>query len=156
MTDLFIAGAFWDHRAPVLFHREDMLRKNFQIRVIADITCDIEGSIPSTKQPSTMADPVYDYDAQHDQVADTLYQNPDFVSVMAVDNLPSELPRDASEAFGENLLQHVLPSLFGEDHQEIITTGDYYSSGSSYRGLPVFTEFCARVLKIGRLHARSL
>lgn len=120
VTDLFIAGAFWDHRAPVLFHREDMLRDNFQIRVIADITCDIEGSIPSTKQPSTIAEPVYDYDAQHDQVADTLYQNPDFVSVVAVDNLPSELPRDASESFGENLLQYVLPSLLGEDDQSII------------------------------------
>ena len=120
VTDLFIAGAFWDHRAPALFSREDMLQEDFSIRVIADITCDIEGSIPSTKQPSTIADPVYDYDAQHDQVADTLYQNPTYVSVMAVDNLPSELPRDASESFGENLLEYVLPSLLGDSDQSII------------------------------------
>lgn len=120
VTDLFIAGAFWDHRAPVLFHREDMLHEDFRMRVIADITCDIEGSIPSTKKPTTIADPVYDYDAQQDRVADTLYQNPDFVSVMAIDNLPSELPRDASASFGENLLKYVLPSLLGEDKQGII------------------------------------
>ena len=119
-TDLFIAGAFWDHRSPVLFHREDMLDSTFSIRVIADITCDIEGSIPSTKQPSTIADPVYDYDAHHDQVADTLYQDPRFVSVMAVDNLPSELPRDASASFGESLLQHVMSSLLGERDSGII------------------------------------
>ena len=120
VTDLFIAGAFWDHRAPVLFHQEDMLQDEFSIKVIADITCDIEGSIPSTKQPSTIAEPVYDYDAQHDRVADTLYQNLDYVSVMAVDNLPSELPRDASASFGASLLEHVLPSLVGEADQRII------------------------------------
>lgn len=120
VTDLFIAGAFWDHRSPVLFHREDMLDPSFAIKVIADITCDIEGSIPSTKQPSTIADPVYDYDAQHDQVVETLYQHPKYISVMAVDNLPSELPRDASASFGESLLQHVIPSLVGEAPQEII------------------------------------
>ena len=120
VTDLFIAGAFWDHRAPVLFHQEDMLQDEFSIKVIADITCDIEGSIPSTKQPSTIAEPVYDYDAQHDRVADTLYENLDYVSVMAVDNLPSELPRDASASFGASLLEHVLPSLVGEADQRII------------------------------------
>ena len=120
VTDLLIAGAFWDHRAPVLFHREDMLKEGFHMKVIADITCDIEGSIPSTKRPSTIADPVYDYDAQHDQVADTLYQHPDYVSVMAVDNLPSELPRDASASFGASLLEHVMPSLVGGGNAEII------------------------------------
>ena len=104
----------------MLFHREDMLQEGFSIKVIADITCDIEGSIPSTKQPSTIAAPVYDYDAQHDRVADTLYQNSAYVSVMAVDNLPSELPRDASESFGESLLRYVLPGLLRDSHQEII------------------------------------
>ena len=120
VTDLLIAGAFWDHRAPVLFYREDMLRDDFQIKVIADITCDIEGSIPSTKRPSTIADPVYDYDAVHDQVIDTPYQNENYVSVMAVDNLPSELPRDASQSFGESLMQHVMPSLLGESDTGIV------------------------------------
>ncbi len=120
VTDLFIAGAFWDHRAPVLFHREDMLTEGFQMKVIADITCDIEGSIPSTKQPSTIEDPIYDYDPQGDTVVDTLYQNPSYVSVMAVDNLPSELPRDASKSFGASLMKHVIPSLVGETDDGIV------------------------------------
>lgn len=115
VTDLFIAGAYWDHRAPVLFHREDMLRDDFRIKAIADITCDIEGSIPSTKRPSSIAKPVYDYDPQADQVIDEPYSNENYVSVMAIDNLPSELPRDASRSFGENLIQHVFPNLFGKD-----------------------------------------
>ena len=101
----------------------------FRTRVIADITCDIEGSIPSTKQPSTIANPVYDYDAQHDRVAETLYQHPDFVSVMAVDNLPSELPRDASASFGKNLLEYVLPGLLGEDDQGIVARATITRAG---------------------------
>ncbi|WPP48239.1 NAD(P)-dependent oxidoreductase [Catalinimonas niigatensis] len=115
VTDLFIAGAFWDHRAPVLFHREDMLKKGFQIKAIADITCDIEGSIPSTKRPSTIDKPVYDYNPETDEVVEEPYSSENYVSVMAIDNLPSELPRDASHSFGENLIQYVLPNLFGED-----------------------------------------
>lgn len=114
VTDLFIAGAFWDHRAPVLFYREDMMQEDFKIKVIADITCDIEGSIPSTKQPSTIDDPVYDYNAWDDKVMEA-YGAERNVSVMAIDNLPSELPRDASRSFGDSLIKYVFPQLFGED-----------------------------------------
>ena len=114
VTDLFIAGAFWDHRAPVLFTREDMMEEGFKIKVVADITCDIEGSIPSTKQPSTIDDPVYDYDPWNDKIAEA-YGSERNVSVMAIDNLPSELPRDASRSFGDSLTKYVFPQLFGED-----------------------------------------
>ncbi|MGB3777103.1 MAG: NAD(P)-dependent oxidoreductase [Tunicatimonas sp.] len=142
-TDLFIAGAFWDHRAPVLFHREDMLQDDFSIRVIADITCDIEGSIPSTKQPSTIADPVYDYDPAQDRVADTLYQNPSFVSVMAVDNLPSELPRDASESFGDSLMQHVMPSLLGDGDAGIIERATITQGGHLTKAYQYLSNYVA-------------
>ena len=146
-TDLFIAGAFWDHRAPVLFHRKDMLEEDFRIKVIADITCDIEGSVPSTKQPSTIADPIYDYDAQHDQVVDTPYQNPNYVSVMAVDNLPSELPRDASASFGASLLEHVLPDLVGEANSKIIQRATITQQGKlteDYRYLTNYVTLPSR------------
>ena len=39
---------------------------------------------------------------------------------MAVDNLPCELPKDASEDFGDELIQHVFPVLLGEDPDKII------------------------------------
>lgn len=129
VTDLFIAGAYWDNRAPVLFRREDMLNNKFKIKVIADITCDIEGSIPSTKKPSTIADPVYDYDPQQDRVVDQPFGNKALVSVMAIDNLPSELPRDASKAFGEKLIKGVLPSLLGEDTEGIIKRATITENG---------------------------
>jgi alanine dehydrogenase len=118
-ADVLIAGAFWDPRAPVLFTRDEILADDFKIRVIADITCDIEGSIPSTKQPSTIDDPTYDYNPSNDNV-EASYSDEGNITVMAVDNLPCELPRNASEDFGKEFLKHILPNLTGEDKDEII------------------------------------
>ncbi|MDH5382980.1 MAG: NAD(P)-dependent oxidoreductase [Cyclobacteriaceae bacterium] len=112
-ADILIAGAYWDPKAPVLFEREDVLNPNFNIRVIADITCDIEGSIPSTKKPSSIDDPVYDYNASDDVVLPPFIDEEN-ISVMAVDNLPCELPRDASIAFSNDLMRHVFPRLLEE------------------------------------------
>lgn len=118
-ADLLIAGAFWDPRAPVLFTQEDVSRIDFKIHVIADITCDIEGSIPSTKQPSTIEDPVYDYNPSNDRVEEA-FTDEGNITVMAVDNLPCELPRNASEDFGKEFIAHILPNLLGEDKDAII------------------------------------
>ncbi|MBT6765223.1 MAG: alanine dehydrogenase, partial [Prolixibacteraceae bacterium] len=60
-SDLLIAAAYWDPKAPVLFTGNEMKQKDFKITVISDITCDIEGSIPSTKKASTIDDPFYDF-----------------------------------------------------------------------------------------------
>jgi saccharopine dehydrogenase (NAD+, L-lysine-forming) len=119
VADLLMAGAFWNPDAPVLFTRDDMLSKEFKIRIIADITCDIEGSIPSTKKASSIADPIYDYDPRTDSVQPPL-SNEHFVTVMAVDNLPCELPRSASEEFGKDLIDRILKPLFIDDPEGII------------------------------------
>jgi saccharopine dehydrogenase (NAD+, L-lysine forming) len=119
VTDILIACAFWDPAAPVLFTREDITKDYFDIRVIADITCDIEGSIPSTKKSSTIDDPIYDYNPSDDQVEQALTDEGN-LTVMAVDNLPCELPRDASESFGKELVSNVIPHLLGNDSLGII------------------------------------
>ncbi|WP_370090082.1 NAD(P)-dependent oxidoreductase [Ekhidna sp.] len=119
VTDILIACAFWDPAAPVLFQRQDIIRDDFDIRVIADITCDIEGSIPSTKKPSTIDDPIYDYNPTDDEVEQALTDEGN-ITVMAVDNLPCELPRDASESFGNELVNNVIPHLLGNDEKGII------------------------------------
>ena len=118
-ADILIAGAFWDPLAPVLFTRTEVLQHDFKIKVIADITCDIEGSIPSTKQPSTIEDPIYDYNPSNDRV-EAPFRDEGNITVMAVDNLPCELPRNASEDFGREFLNHILPNLLGEDEDRII------------------------------------
>lgn len=119
VTDLFIAGAFWSPDAPVLFNNEDILRPDFKIKVIADITCDIEGSIPSTKRPSTIDDPIYDYNPSDGKVEAPLLDEGN-ITVMAIDNLPCELPRDASIDFGNELVDNVLPNLIKEDIDQVI------------------------------------
>jgi alanine dehydrogenase len=119
VADMLIAGAYWNPKAPLLFSREEMMQADFKIKVIADITCDINGSMPSTKRPSTILQPIYDYDPMTDSVKEPLGSER-FITVMAIDNLPCELPRSASEEFGRDLIDRILPILLGEDKDEVI------------------------------------
>lgn len=127
-ADILIAGAFWDPDAPVLFTKEEATKPEFKIKVIADITCDIEGSIPSTLRPSTIDDPVYDYSATEgtEQLA---FSNDDNITVMAVDNLPCELPINASNDFGQQLIDNVLPHLFTGDKEDVIKRATITENG---------------------------
>lgn len=128
VSDILIAAAFWDNRAPKLFNPQDIDSEEFSISVIADITCDIDGSIPTTIRPSTILDPIFDIDRE------TFSELPAFgkqtsISVMAIDNLPTELPRDASEEFGTQLMHHFIPELVKEkstilDRATITKNGD--------------------------------
>jgi hypothetical protein len=113
-ADAFINGIYWDKRIPVFFSEEQMREKDFNIKVIGDITCDIspDASVPSSPRPSTIHEPVYGYDPQTGTECEP-YQ-PDSVDVMAIDNLPNELPRDASEDFGNMLMSRVIPRLLKE------------------------------------------
>ncbi|MDH5396748.1 MAG: NAD(P)-dependent oxidoreductase [Cyclobacteriaceae bacterium] len=128
-ADVLIAGAYWDPRAPKLFTREDMLKRKFHIKVIADITCDINGSIPSTKRACTIADPIYDYCPSDDSIEPPLSDEGQ-VTVMAIDNLPCELPRDASNDFGRDLINKVLPHLLGAGNHQMIENATIASNGS--------------------------
>jgi saccharopine dehydrogenase (NAD+, L-lysine-forming) len=128
VTDLLLAGAFWNPKAPVLFTRGDMLSNDFKIKVIADITCDIEGSLPSTKKSTTIDDPIYDYDASTDSMKAPL-SNEKFVTVMSIDNLPCELPRSASEEFGRDLIDRILGPLLTADPTHIIERGTIAANG---------------------------
>ena len=129
VTDILMAGAFWNPKAPVLFTREEMMSPDFKIKIIADITCDIGGSIPSTKQASSIADPIYDFDPRTDALKPPL-SNTEFVTVMAVDNLPCELPRSASEEFGRDLIDRILKPLLLDDPEGIIERGTIARDGA--------------------------
>lgn len=127
-TDLLIASAYWDPKAPVLFSVNDMKKKSFKISVISDITCDIEGSIPSTKRASSIDDPFYDYNPASGELEEA-FSSKNNITVQAVDNLPCELPKDASLDFGQNLIEKVFPSLFGEDTDGIIERASITKNG---------------------------
>jgi saccharopine dehydrogenase (NAD+, L-lysine-forming) len=113
-ADAFINGIYWDKRIPVFFSQEQMRANDFNIKVIGDITCDIspDASVPSTLRTSSIYDPVYGYDPQSGIECDA-YQT-DSIDIIAIDNLPNELPRDASEDFGNMLISRVIPRLLKE------------------------------------------
>ncbi|EAQ37757.1 alanine dehydrogenase [Dokdonia sp. MED134] len=118
VTDYFIAGHFYGDGAPYLFTREDAKHPDFKINLVADISCDIDGPVASTIRPSTIAEPFYGYNP-HTEKEDN-YKNEGVIAVMAVDNLPCELPKDASEGFGELFLEHVIPAFFNGDKNGIL------------------------------------
>lgn len=126
--DLLIHCSFWDPRAPKLFTKEEMRSPEFGISVIADVTCDINGSIPSTTQPSTIADPFYGYDPKSEKITGPFEK--DAITVMAIDNLPCELPRNASEDFGKELIDKVLPALLRRDAEGLIERATIVKNGS--------------------------
>ena len=113
VTDYFIAGHFYGDGAPFLFTREDAKHSEFKINLVADVSCDIDGPVASTIRPSTIADPFYGYNPATEQEDD--YHKKGVIAMMAVDNLPCELPKDASEGFGDMFLKHVIPSFFNGD-----------------------------------------
>ncbi|MEP2936989.1 MAG: NAD(P)-dependent oxidoreductase [Gilvibacter sp.] len=117
-SDMFIAGHFYGDGAPYLFTRKDAKNPKFRINLVADISCDIDGPVASTIKPSTIADPFYGYDPKSEQAV--AFNAPGAIAVMAVDNLPCELPKDASEGFGDMFLEHVIPAFFNGDKDGIL------------------------------------
>ncbi|MEL6924137.1 MAG: NAD(P)-dependent oxidoreductase [Bacteroidota bacterium] len=111
VADIMINGIYWDNNAPAFFSKEDMKQEDFNIEVIADVTCDIApvSSIPSTLRASTIADPFFGYDPKTE--AETAPFQENSIDMMTIDNLPNELPRDASASFGEQFTKSILPEL---------------------------------------------
>jgi alanine dehydrogenase len=118
-TDILMNGIYWDARIPRLFEREAIAAADFKMSVIADITCDVNGSVPINIAASSIADPVYGIDRTTAQRTAPFQANAHVIDVMAVDNLPNELPRDASAFFGGHLEKYVLPELL-KDQSDIL------------------------------------
>ncbi|MFS4467130.1 NAD(P)-dependent oxidoreductase [Maribacter sp. 2210JD10-5] len=118
VTDFYIAGHFYGDGAPYLYTREDAKHPDFKIKVVADVSCDIDGPVASTIRPSTIAAPIYGYDPRTE--AETDFKNPNAIAVMAVDNLPCELPKDASIGFGEAFVKNVIPAFFDGDKNGVL------------------------------------
>tara|TARA_R110002126_G_scaffold282967_1_gene431887 strand:- start:45416 stop:46624 length:1209 start_codon:yes stop_codon:yes gene_type:complete len=127
VTDFFIAGHFYGNGAPYLFTRQDAKHPDFNIKFVADISCDVDGPVASTLRASTIADPIYGYDPETETEVD--YKNEKAITVMAVDNLPCELPKDASEGFGEMFLQNVIPAFFNNDKDGVLARAKMTENG---------------------------
>ena len=138
-ADIFIAGHYYSSGSPYLFTREDAKDPEFNIQVVADISCDIDGPVATTIRPSIITDPIYGYNVITEKEDD--YRKKDVVAVMAVDNLPCELPKDASEDFGNELIKRVFPVLLGKDPDKIIKRATICKNGDLTSGFEYLRSY---------------
>ncbi len=140
VTDLFIPCHYWDPRSPVFLQKEDYLRPDFNITVIADVSCDIKKPIASTIRASSIDEPFYGYDPVTGKEDDPFdLKN---ITVMAVDNLPGELPRDASAEFADKLVENVFPA-FLNDRDGIIERATIVREGGLAKNFSYLEDFLA-------------
>ncbi len=119
VTDIFIACHFWDPKSPKFMTKEDMQAPGFKMKLIADVSCDLNGPIPTTIRTSTISEPFFGFNLKEWKEVEPF--KPGNLTMMTVDNLPGEAPRNSSIEFANNLIDRVFPSLFGEDTTEIIS-----------------------------------
>ena len=127
VTDIYFAGHYHNPNAPKLITNNNLKKKNFNIDVIADISCDINGPIACTIRPSTIENPIYGF--HKTKLVEFDFHDSNSIAVMAVDNLPCELPRDSSEMFGDMFLKYVIPSFFNDDKDDILKNSQITSNG---------------------------
>lgn len=127
VSDIYITGHFHANEAPVILTREMLQSKDCKIKIVADVSCDVNGPIACTLRSSTIAEPLYGYLPSEEKEVDVFH--PAAIVVMAVDNLPCELPKDASEGFGEMFMEHVIPAFFNGDKDGILQRAKITENG---------------------------
>ena len=139
VTDYYIAGHFYGDGAPYLYTRTDVKSSDFNIKVVADVSCDVDGPVATTLRASTIADPIYGYDPETELEID--YKDKKAIVVMAVDNLPCELPQDASEGFGEMFLKAVIPAFFNNDADGVLQRAKMTKNGKLTENFAYLQEY---------------
>ena len=127
VADVFMAGHFHGNNAPDILTVSMLKAPDCKIKVVADISCDVEGPVACTIRSSTIAEPFYGYLPIENR--EVPYTHPGSIMVMAVDNLPCELPKDASEGFGEMFMEHVIPAFFNGDKDGILQRAKITQNG---------------------------
>ena len=127
VADIFIAGHFHGNGSPDILTRDMLKAPDCKIKVVADISCDVDGPIACTLKASTIAEPFFGYLPSENK--EVPYTHPGSIMVMAVDNLPCELPKDASEGFGEMFMKHVIPAFFNGDKDGILARAKITEKG---------------------------
>ncbi len=128
VADVYVSAHFWHPLSPLIFTKQAAQDSNCRIKVIGDISCDVNGPIISTIRSSTIKMPLYGYNPiTHAEV--DLNDDAGCITVMAVDNLPCELPKDASEDFGDEFIKKILPHLFNNDKDRVLERATICTKG---------------------------
>lgn len=138
---IYMACHFWDPRGPKLLSADELRDDRIALRVIADISCDVGGPIDSTLRSTTIAQPMMGYDRA--TATECQVGKPGSITVMAVDNLPCELPRDASEAFGRDFVDNVLPCFLGNDPTGMIDRATIVKNGALTERYAYLADYAA-------------
>ena len=136
---MYLACHYWDARGPKILSAQDLKDPALTLEVIADISCDIGGPIDSTLRATKIADPFFGYDPSTGKEMPAGTKGT--ITVMAVDNLPAELPRDASDAFGRDLIERVLPSLINDDKEDMILRATIAEDGKLSEHFQYLAEY---------------
>ena len=139
VSDVYITAHFHANEAPKILTREMLQANDCKIKVVADISCDVDGSIACTLRSSIIDEPFYGYLPSENKEVDIFH--PAAIVVMAVDNLPCELPRDASEGFGEMFMEHVIPAFFNGDKDGILQRAKMTEKGKLTPRFSYLQEF---------------
>lgn len=138
-ADILIAGHYYAQGSPYLFTREDVKSPLFNIRTVADISCDINGPVASTIRSSTIQNPIYGYNPESE--TEDEFDKDSVISVMAVDNLPCELPKDSSEDFGSQMLNEIFPLLFDCKDSDVIKDATICENGDLTSNFEYLRDF---------------
>jgi len=112
-ADGLITGAYWGQGYPKLFSMQELARPQTRLRYIADISCDILGGVPCTHRASTIEAPYFDIDP-NTGAEQPAFSGDSLVSMMTIDNLPSEMPTEATRHFGRQLMDIFIDDLLAD------------------------------------------
>ena len=144
VADIFMAGHFHANESPDILTREMLLSPTCKIKIVADISCDVNGPIACTIKASTIAEPLFGYLPSEN--AEVSYTHPGAIVVMSVDNLPCELPKDASEGFGEMFMEHVVPAFFNNDRDGILARAKMTENGKLSKRFEYLQDYVDNVV----------
>lgn len=139
VSDVYISGHFHANDAPVILSREMLQSKDCKLKVVGDVSCDVNGPIACTLRSSTIAEPLFGYLPSEHAEVDIFH--PAAIVVMAVDNLPCELPKDASEGFGDMFLEHVFPAFFNGDRDGVLMRAKITEKGKLTKRFSYLQEY---------------
>ena len=126
-ADIYMAGHFYGAGAPAILTQKMLNAPDCKIKVVGDISCDVAGPIACTIRSSTIAQPLFGYNPSTG--LEVNFDHPAAITVMAVDNLPCELPKEASEGFGDMILDNVIESFFNQDKDGILARASITKNG---------------------------
>lgn len=142
VADIYISGHFHANAAPQILSQKMLQANDCGIKIVADVSCDVNGPIACTLRASTIEEPLYGYLPIENKEVDVFH--PAAIVVMAVDNLPCELPKDASEGFGEMFSQHVIPAFFNNDANGILARAKMTENGELTERFSYLQDYVAK------------